>query len=65
MKREIIWHMLDALDTDLESYKRDHAGGMVDDHDMQIYEERYTEAVEFLLDELPRLQKAKQVLHSL
>ena len=57
MKREVIWHMLDALDTDLESYKSDHAGGMVDDHDMQVHEERYTKAVEFLLDELPSLIK--------
>lgn len=57
MKREVIWHMLDALDVDLESYKRDHAGGVIDDHDMEIHEERYTKAVEFLLDELPSLIK--------
>ena len=53
MNRNMVNHMLAALDVDLESYQRDHKCGVISDADMQIVEQRYTECMEFLLDQTP------------
>ena len=50
-------HILDALDVYLEGYQSDHKCGMISDKDMQEHEEVYSMCLDFILDDLPQLQK--------